>query len=94
MQGLRERIMDKGLSGRFIAMNLVVFTYCLTIGLTLFLVAEEVVQWEMFIAVFTPFAMLAKDTVQNYFQRDDRTKPDSSKLTIETTEQPKKEPDK
>ena len=91
MQDTGKRILDKGLSGRFIAMNAVVITYCLIMWYTVNLVTEKIVQWEMFMAVFTPFAILAKDTVQNYFQRDDRSKPDSTKLTIESTEVPKKE---
>ena len=65
---------EKCFSGRFLALTSIVVTYCITMVITLSLVNKRVIAWDMFIAIFIPFAMTAKDVVLFYFERDDRPK--------------------
>lgn len=75
MQDPLKRVIDKGLSGRFICLTAIVITYCILMASTVYLVIQKIIEWESFITIFTPFAMIAQEVVRTYFQREDRFKP-------------------
>ena len=72
IQETGRRIIDKGLSGRFLSLTVVVITYCLILIGTIDLVKAKVLTWEGFITVFTPFALTAQGIIQSYYNRTDR----------------------
>ena len=72
IQETGRRIVDKGLSGRFLSLTVVVITYCLILLGTIDLVKTKVLTWEGFITVFTPFALTAQGIIQSYYNRTDR----------------------
>ena len=70
--GIKETIIKKLFSGRWIATVAIVTTYCFVIVLCLALVVKKIINVEVFLGMFTPFALIAKEIVQGYFDRTDR----------------------
>jgi len=76
IQETMARVIDKGFSGRFICLTSIAVTYCVVIILVLVLVVKKIIGWEAFVGIFTPFALIAQDVVQSYFNRTDRYQPE------------------
>ena len=72
---LKDKVTDKILGGRYFATVMIITTYCILMLACMFLVVKNLVTSETFMGMFTAFALLAKEIIQNYFNRSDREQP-------------------
>jgi hypothetical protein len=67
-----HRLLDKLMSGRFIATVFIIGTYCLFIYKLVYLLEQKVISNDLFMGIFSGFASLATAIIVFYFTRTDR----------------------
>lgn len=72
MRETPARIVDKIFSARFLVTVAIIFTYCASILLCIYLVIKNKLSIEAFLGLFTAFSTLAAMIVNSYFKREDR----------------------
>lgn len=70
------------MGARYIMTILIALTLCIVMTLITIQLWQKAISFEVFSAVFTPFALIVREITDAYFKRDDRGVKDAGKPTV------------
>lgn len=72
-----KRIIDKLLSARFLMAIFFSMTYCIMMGIVTVALLRKILSVETYVALVAAFALIVRQIADDYFNRDDRFKPEN-----------------